>query len=197
MSRGAKIIILIIIGVIAIGLIFYFIILPLFPRSAPSASDANTNINASLPAANANANKNANVNAPLPAAVLPEVQLVSSARSVARTFAERLDTYTNRNGLSNLADLKTISTPAAWKYLDDEYRTALIAAMPVGKDYYGVVSTAMNVNVALDSSGGIDAKVGLQRVESGAVSKTSYPTLDLKLKKVGDEWLVSWLDWEK
>jgi len=199
MSRGAKIIILIIVGLAAIGVIFYFIILPIFPKSAAPSANVNANIGAALPLANvnANANANSNINAPLPVEVSPEVQQLSTARSVVRTFAERLDTYTNRNNLVNISDLKTISTSAVWKYLDGEYRSKLIAAMPAGKDFYSVVSTALNVNVSMDLEGEMNAKVGMQRVESGAISKTSYPVLDLKLKKVGEEWLVSWLEWEK
>ncbi len=199
MSRGAKIIILTVAGLIAIGLIFFFLILPLFPKASPQETASDANVNAGLPAANANANVNAKpaANAPLPAEVAPEVKLASSARSVARTFAERIDTYTNRNGLANLDDLESISTSAVWKYIDGEYRKGLLKAMPAGNAYYSVVSTAMNVNVAAESANEMNAKVGLQRVESGAVSKTTYPTLDMKLKKSGEEWVVSWLEWEK
>jgi hypothetical protein len=196
MSRGTKITILIAIGIIAIGAILYFIILPLFSGSPNPATNANANVG--LPLTNAPAKTpNINVNAPLPAAVSPEVEAASSARSVARTFAERLDTYTNRNGLVNLDDLRAISTPAVWKYLDSDYRKELAKAMPADKAYYSVVSTAMNVSFSVASADEMTAKVGLQRVESGAVSKTSYPTLDLKLRKDNDGWLVSWLEWEK
>jgi hypothetical protein len=42
------------------------------------------------------------------------------------------------------------------------------------------------------------ATVMMQRVESGTVSKVTYATLDLKLKKSsGGSWLVSWEEWEK
>jgi hypothetical protein len=199
MSRGLKIILLILGGIVAIGAIVYFIVFPLFNGQAPAPVNTNGNVNASLPAStNTNNQQPANVNSPPPpAAVSPETQQVSAAKSVARTFAERLDTYTNQNGLINLSDLQAISTPAVWKYIDGDYRAGLVKAMSGIKAYYSVTSTAMNVKIAAATDDQADASVQMQRVESGAVSKTSYIALDLKLKNIDGQWLVSWLEWEK
>ena len=193
-----KIIILIMAGVVAIGAIVYFVIVPLFVGTPAPVTPVNTNA-VSLPPANANTNVNAppaNVPPP-PAEVSPETQQASAARSVARTFAERLDTYSNRNGLINLNDLQTLSTPAVWKYIDGEYRAGLLKSLPDAKSYYSVTSTAMSINATTSTADQIDVTVQMQRVEAGTVSKISYVVLNLKLKNVNNIWVVSWLEWAK
>lgn len=189
---------LIIAGIAAIGAIVYFVIVPLFTGSPAPVAPVNTNTQP-LPATNANANVNAplaNVPPP-PAAVSPETQQASAARSVARTFAERLDTYSNRNGLINLNDLQTLSTPAVWKYIDGEYRAGLLKSLPDAKSYYSVTSTAMSINATSSTADQIDVVVQMQRVEAGTASKVSYVVLSLKLKNIDNTWVVSWLEWAK
>jgi len=197
MSRGTKITLLIVGGVVVIGLIIYFIIVPVFTANAPAPSgNANNNLNSSLPATN-NSKPVTNTPPPPPAEAAPEVQAASAAQTIARTFAERFATYTNRNGLVNLNDLEMISTPAVWSFIQGGYKTDLLKTLPSASSYYAMTSTALNVHVAPMSDDEISATVPMQRVESGSVSKTTYATLDLKLKKVGDAWLVSWEEWEK
>ncbi len=195
MSRGAKITLLLVGGLIVIGLIVYFIFVPLFPSGQPA-----TNVNTPIANTNnqeLNSNTPAAVNVPPPAELSAEAKRAAAARIIAQTFAARLATYTNQNGLSNLSDLRTLATPAVWSYLDGEYRAALERSMPSAKDHYAVTSTAVNANVVVTSETEVSATVPLQKVESGAVSKTSYPTLDLKLKLINGAWLVSWMEWGK
>lgn len=200
MSRGLKIIMLAIAGLAAIGAIVYFVIVPLFSSAPAPATAVNNNVPVAPPV---NANANANVNTPPanvpppPATVSPETQQASAARSVARTFAERLDTYSNRNGLINLNDLQALSTPAVWKYIDGEYRASLLKSLPDAKTYYSVTSTAMSINTTSSAADQVDATIQMQRVEAGTVSKISYVVLNLKLKNVDNAWLVSWLEWAK
>jgi len=197
MTRGQKITILIIAGLIAIGLIIYFIILPIFPKAAPPVNtNANQNINALVPFPNTN-NQAPVTNVPPPADASPAAVQASAARTVVLAFAERLATYTNQNDLSNFSDLEAFSTPAVWKYIIGEYREKLLKSMPDQKNYYAVTSSAINSNITPVSDTQVNAKILLQRVETGTVANTSYATLDLVLKKIGDDWLVARLDWEK
>lgn len=195
MTRGLKIVILIIGGLIAIAAIAYFVFLPFF-KGSEKTPGANANLpsgaltNANAPAAPKNAN-----NPPPPSSVDPEVEQISVARSVARTFAERLGTYTSDNGLTNLTDLKDISTSAVWKYIDGEYRRGIMKSLPAS-GYYSVVCTAMKTEVVPSGDNEVSARVSMQKAESGAVTGTSYITLNLKLKDIDGFWVVSWLEWE-
>ncbi len=196
MNRGTKIILLAVCGAIALAAIFYFIFLPLFVAKTPEGAGPDANLPASglsnAPSAAAAGTEN---NPPPPKEVSPVVDQVSAARSVTRTFAERLGTYTSDNGLVNLEDLRSISTPAVWKYVDGEYRKSVIAGMPK-TGYYSVTATVMNANVVAVSETEANATVLMQKVESGAVSATSYPVLELKLRKAEGGWAVSWLEWK-
>jgi hypothetical protein len=196
MSRGAKIIILIIGGLIVIGLVVYFIIIPALPAGTPSPkTNVNAKVNSNLPLTNTQPLVNNNV--PPPAEVPEETKQVSSAKTVALSFAGRFATYSNQNGLANLGDLEAISTPAVWKYIQGDFKKNLLKTLPPASSYYAMTSTVLNTKVVPTSETEANASVSMQRVESGTVNKVSYGTLDLKLKKVGDSWLVSWEDWEK
>jgi hypothetical protein len=194
MSRGTKITLLIVGGVMAIGLIVYFVFVPLFYTGQPTASNNDQNTNVPVLATN---NSQPATNIPAPAEVSATVKQTAAARIIAQTFAVRLATYTNQNGLSNLSDLRTLVTPAVWSYLDGEYRTTLAKTLPPKNDYYAATGTAVNVTIAMASDTEATATVTLQKVETGSVSKTSYVTLNLKLKLVQGAWLVSWLEWGK
>jgi hypothetical protein len=183
-------------GLIVIGLIVYFIIVPTITASLPT--NANKPVTAALPVTNTPPTVNANLpNVPPPAEVTPETAQASTARTVAIAFAERFATYSNQNGLANLDNLEAISTPSVWSFIKGGYRSDLLKTMPKASSYYAMTSTALNANVSPVSATEVNATVMMQRVESGTSSKVAYGTLDLKLKKVGEAWLVSWEEWEK
>ena len=185
-------------GLIVIGLIVYFIILPVFTAPAPAPNvNANKPASASLPDTNIQKPITNTPVPPPPAEVAPEATQASSARTIAIAFAERFATYSNQNNLANLDNLEAISTPTVWSFIQGSYRTGLIKSMPKGSAYYAMTSTALNAKAAPISDTEDSATVLMQRVESGTVSKVAYATLDLKLKKVGDSCLVSWEQWEK
>jgi hypothetical protein len=185
-------------GLIVIGLIVYFIIVPIFTANAPTANvNVNKPVNASLPNTNSQKPITNTPVPPPPAEVAPEATQASSARTIAIAFAERFATYSNQNNLANLDNLEVISTPAVWSFIKGSYRNDLLKSMPKGSAYYAMTSTALNANVAPISATEDSATVMMQRVESGTASKVAYATLDLKLKKTGDSWLVSWEQWEK
>ena len=183
-------------GLIVIGLIIYFIIVPTVTASLPV--NVNKPVTAALPVTNTPPAVNANVpNVPPPAEVTPETAQASTARTIAIAFAERFATYSNQNDLANLDNLENITTPAVWSFIKGGYRSSLLKTMPKASSYYAMTSTTLNANVSPVSATEVSAKVMMQRVESGAVSKVAYATLDLKLTKTGDNWLVSWEQWEK
>lgn len=195
-----KITILIVAGIIVIGLILYFIIIPVFVSTAPSPvvnANANKNV-AVLPAANTNIQPPTNQPVlPPPAEVAPAAKQAAAARTIALSFAARLATYNNQNGLANLNDLQSVSTPAVWQYVNGDYRAGIVKSLPAAKTYYAKTSTVINVAMAPVSDTEVSAKVQLQSVESGAVTATNYVTLDLVLKNINGVWLVARLDWEK
>lgn len=199
MSRGTKIAILIVAGLIVIGLIFFFIILPVLKTAAPAPK---TNNNANLGGdllVNRNAPRQTNVpsNVPPPTEAPDATKAAAAARTIATAFAERLGTYDNRHDLINIDDLRTISTSAVWKYLDGEYRKSVAKTLPDPKDYYAMTSTAIRTDLVTADDSNVSAVVQMQRVESGSVTKVSFASLELSLKKVDGNWLVARLDWQK
>ena len=189
MTRGQKIIILIIVGIVAIGLIIYFIILPAFPASAP-ATNANTNTNALVPLPN--------INAPKPAAnIPPPPKEVTPATG--QSAATRRSCWLSPNAWP-LTPIRTTfpTSPTCRRFHARRLgntSSAIIArvcsnSIPDAKTYYAVASSAVNSSISPVNDTEVNAKVLLQRAETGAVAKTSYATLDLVLKKIGDSWLV-------
>jgi len=199
MNRGTKIILLIIGGLVLIGLIVYFIVLPVFFSAQPAVkANANTNLNTGLKTSNTPLNTNKPVtNVPLPKETEPVVQQAGAVRTIAITFAERLSTFTNQNNLSNLNDLKEITTPAVWKYISGEYKSGLLKNMPDSKTYYAVDGTALNTSIVPVNDEQVNATIQIQRSETGVVSQITYATLNLLLKKVDGAWIVARLDWGK
>lgn len=196
MSRGTKIFMVIIAGLILIGLIIYFIIAPVITANLPPAN-ANKPAAASLPKTNTPPAAKVPVVVPPPANVPPETAQAATVRTIAIAFAERFATYSNQNGLANLDNLEAISTPAVWSYIKTSYRPGLLKTLPPASTYYAVTAKTLNARVTSISDAEIGATVSMQLAESGTSKKVTYGTLDLKLKKIGDNWLVSWEEWEK
>ncbi len=200
MDRSTKIIILIVGGVIVIGIILFFVFRPQ-PGAVPTPA-ANTNApRGGLPgtpgATGLPGTEVPTAPTPTPA---PELTGIAKDRSIVQnlstTFAERLGSYSNQGGLTNLNDLETVSTPEVYAYLQGTYRAGIEKKLPPADSYYGVMATVISVNFNdLDeSSARVD--VQLQNAESGTMTKTTYATLALRFTKQNDTWLVSRLDWK-
>ena len=162
----------------------------------PSAGLTNepTDFRQQIPVSSAITNTNAL--APL----VKEVALESTLKSVARTFAERLGSYSNQGNFSNLEDLRSLMTVkmSGWA---DNYIAEQKAANASAGVYYGVTTLALAVNItAFDESlGRAEARVSTQRQEakeSTVNPRTFYQDLLLKLVKTAEGWKVDEAVWQ-
>ncbi|MDO8425194.1 MAG: hypothetical protein Q7T01_01620 [bacterium] len=126
----------------------------------------------------------------------------TAVRQVARTFAERLGSFSSEGDFVNLEDLYPLMTDA---YRRD--RQQYVAAQRAQRSAAAAVASSAVTTVVLqiavelpegDDSSTARAAVGTQRTtdEFGKPPRTSTQDLDLELEKAGDRWLVSSAVWK-
>ncbi|MCX6786028.1 MAG: hypothetical protein NTZ18_04225 [Candidatus Komeilibacteria bacterium] len=188
MLSKKSIIILVIILLVILGLA---VALMLFDKSFFSLKPA---------APQTNANQQANVPAPQKgaAAETPTVKLSPTEQLIyatARNFAERYGSFSTDSRFTNLTEVQLLATPAFKKVLAGQ-----IGSSAPSKEFYGVSSRALKVNITnLDESGGkAEVTVSLQREESKTGQNNFVFNQDLKLTltKVGEAWLVNSAVWQ-
>ena len=195
MDRRAKFIFLFAGGAIAIAAILVFIF---WPSKAPAPA-SNVNRNASAGALTPSANTNANVGVNAPSAPRPMSEAEKAAtlpKTIAVSFAERFDSYSSQSNLKNLTDLAPLVTADSYKFLDTTYRSKLIKTFPAGNAYFGVSARVVSVHQLSYDENSADFELNMQEVWSGTVTAIKYPTLEVKLEKNGDVWLVNNFKWK-
>jgi hypothetical protein len=195
MDRRAKFIFLFSGGAIVIAAILVFIFWPSKP-SAP-ATNANTNASASALAPSPAVNVNVNINAPsAPRPISDEEKAASEPKTIAMTFAERFDSYSSQSNLKNLTDLAPLVTSDSYKFIDTTYRTKLKKSFPAGNAYLGVSAQVVSVRQVSYDGKSADFLLNMQESWTGTVNDAKYPTLEVKLEKDGDTWLVNDFKWK-
>jgi hypothetical protein len=195
MDRRAKFIFLFTGGVIAIAAIAVFIFWPSKPPAPAANANANTNAGALTPSANVNGS--VNVNAPsAPRPTSDAEKAASEPKTIAVTFAERFDSYSSQSNLKNLTDLAPLVTADSYQFIDTTYRSKLKKSFPAGNAYLGVSAHVVAVHQISYDGKSADFELNMQEVWSGTVNTTKYPTLEVKLEKDGDTWLVNDFKWK-
>jgi hypothetical protein len=199
MSRGTKIIIVIVGGLVLIGGIIWFIVAQFYTPSAP-APVANTNTNApagSLGSSTGTPNGGTTVLTPPPVPAQAPVATVdrTAVQLLAVNFAERVGSYSNQSDFSNFADLEPVVSAEVYSYMQGDYRAGLAKTLPPSTDYYGVTAKVVDVTALDNDDQTGEATLSVQRTESGTVTKTGYAILELKVSKTTAGWIVSNFKW--
>jgi len=196
MDRRTKLLILFAFGILSIVGILFFLFRPT-GESPPAPVNANTpvegglNVNAAPPPS-----ANVNVAPPPPREVTEADRNRSAAQIAATTFAERLGSYSSQNALSNFDDLEPLMVPLTYAYLQGSYRGEIEASFPEGGAYYGVTTRVVKATFVSFDAQSAQLKLNVQKAESGTVTQTSYPSLNVELTRTGSAWLVSRFEWE-
>lgn len=112
---------------------------------------------------------------------------------IARNFAERYGSFSTDSQFLNLKELKDFSTPKLQSELE------AVITNEAAKEFYGVSSRAMKVEILDSSENAATVLVSLQREESraGQDNFVYYQDLKLSLVKSGENWLIDEVQWQE
>jgi len=120
---------------------------------------------------------------------------ITTAPTIARTFVERLGSFSTESGYKNIDDVLVLATDSLQKELKSLKATALKA--PAGA-YYGVSTRVISLETEEESASTALISILTQRTESIAdplAKEYRYQSIDLSLVKSEDTWLVKDYTW--
>lgn len=128
----------------------------------------------------------------LPSAATPSAG-EAEAMNLARNFAERYGSWSTDSNYQNLTDL----FPSVTERLKQEFRQT-IAQAPEHRDFTGVDTRALNVEMTSFTNTRARAVVTTQRTERNAQLEpvVRYENLELSMLKQGQFWLVDTAVWQ-
>jgi hypothetical protein len=127
---------------------------------------------------------------------VPRVQEVS-AGTVARTFIERIGSYSSESDYQNVNDVLNIVTEELAARLEKDAKKAR-AQSPSNGGYYGISTSYVGAKNIKESEVAITLLVQTQREESFGSpgnSTVRYQTVEVTLVKEGQNWKVSEYTW--
>lgn len=158
---------------------------------------------------NANGNTNVPVNENLNTNQAPDPETNENANisledekekieALARTFAERYGSYSNKNNFENLAGLLDWMT-AGFQTATEKYIASEKAKLTGEEPYFAVTSKVISLSLSAVKEAGTDAAVTLERTERNetSVTDTYFQDLTLQFKKINGLWLVNSVAWQE
>ncbi len=116
----------------------------------------------------------------------------NAAKNLARIFVERYGSYSTDSNYDNIRDLESISTPNLWATL----KTRI--GRPITGEYSGSLARVYTSEVKEFVGGNALAEVRLvQETEKNGVTTETRYVSEVKLAKVGTNWLVDSFTWVK
>jgi len=190
MERKTKIEIAVAIGIILIFL--GFVVWWMWPaaQTQNSAVPSQSNIGSST-------NKPTDSSAPSADAVIePPVVKETSASTVARTFVERLGSYSSEADAANIEDVLSMATPSFQKQLETLVKEARASS---GGAYYGVSTVVITTPKTISSSSTQTVlSMTTQReetIDTPGNTSVRYQSITVTLVKSGTTWLVDGYVW--
>lgn len=121
----------------------------------------------------------------------------TASLQMAELFAERYGSYSNQGDYQNLQDLLPVMTSSYRSKTEDFLES--VAGSPPAESYEGYTATKVSSEELAynEAAGTATYEIVLQqlKVTDGGESQIEYPVLQLRLKKLGDEWKVDKADW--
>ena len=119
-------------------------------------------------------------------------------RELARTFAERYGSYSNKNDFEHLANLLSWMT-VTFKSTTENYIKTEKAKLTGEEDYFAVTSKVISIQVEVVNESGTLATVSLERTEKNEISNTDtyFQDLVLQFKKVNGLWKINSASWRE
>lgn len=178
----------IILGIFIAFIIFVAVMLMRGKNDATPKTIATPSVTASLP-------RDTNVIA-VPTSPTEETK-IADAESFARSFVERLGSFSNQSNYENIRELRSLMTPTMQAWAD---RTIADARAKATKDapYYGITTRALQAS-AKENGGGIATvvvKTTRREVKGKDAPRVFYQDMALVLKKVDGEWKAESATWK-
>lgn len=129
---------------------------------------------------------------------IPKVQEVS-AGTVARTFVERIGSYSSESDYQNVDDVLGLVTEGLKATLERDAAKARSQAPKEDSGYYGISTSYVGAKTQEESDTQITLLVQTQREESFGTpgnSSVRYQQVELVLVKNGDTWKVDSYTWK-
>ena len=172
-------------GLVAAGLIFYII----------SSKKESTTVQTNLVNSVQNANTTTTTSTAQRPAVVPLSPLEQErlyTKQLAGIFVERFATYSNQNSNKNIDDAIALSTASMGAWLDTQ-------RIPYSVDYKGVSTMVIASQVLSFGEGLSEVKVDTRQLVEDTVNGqvTENRSGRVQLAKVGDAWKVDGFFWEK
>ena len=189
MSNRTKIIIILVAGFTAIGLLIWW----LMPRNQATVATEEPQLPAKIQVTPEQQNA-----IKLPPPTPKEIDATLAMRA-AKTFVERFATFSNTNGYVDIAVLDAISTPEMQAWLKTVYLPKLQKDFPSDGFFYSVNTMAPSAIVAEQKDSAMKVTVSTERQETKA-DKPGDPFLQkitVELKKSNNTWLVDAAYWQK
>lgn len=117
---------------------------------------------------------------------------------LARTFAERYGSYSNKSDFENLVSLFSWMTPG-FQATTENFIKAEKAKLTGEEDYFAITSKIVSIQVPAINEAGTAATVFVERIERNETAKTaSYlQKLALQFKKISGLWKVDSAVWQE
>lgn len=178
MNRKKIEIIIAVLILIALIVLVVFLLTRKKPEDATPTPD-DTNITDELP--------------PIEPEDVPPPQAVS-AQTISRIFVERFGSYSSESDFQNITDVLSLATPAFQSQLQ-----TLAATQKPSEEYYGVSTFVISNKITAETETTMTLMVTTQRREAIGTpgnSSTRYQDIEVRLEKVGEDWLISGYTWQ-
>ncbi len=186
LTKGHKIIIVVVIGVILIGLGAYLLYREFSPKEQPLPTD--------IPIGGV---------APLreidyEVSPLTEIDVAKNEISnSAMLFAERFGTYSNQNDNSSFIDLQSMMTDSFYNWVNTQYQSKLDQEFANNGNYSAIVTEAVAIEFLTLSGDSAQVVVTTMRTKNALEQESiSYEQeIRLDLKKINNIWRIDGAYW--
>jgi len=109
---------------------------------------------------------------------------------LAKTFVERLFSYSNQNDNQHLKDVEVMATADMLKWVNKQ-------KIAFSNEYQGVNTKVISSSVSEIKEKVATVAIGVQQIYEGKENKVVYKTGRVELMKVNDVWKVDGIYWDK
>lgn len=195
LSRGIKIIIVIILSFAIIGILIYFFIVKMNLLSKKPFSVSDSESPAPTVVEEKIEEKTVTIEPPK---VTEEEIAAIEVKNLALMFTERFGTFSNTNDFSDLDDLQPMMTKSFASWVNSSYKKKLQSEYNHNTSYINVTTEALAVNFEKQTSSLAEVMVTTRRVKEvvGGDSQTFFQKLKLEFIKQNNQWLVNSAYWQ-
>ena len=122
-----------------------------------------------------------------------------SATTIARTFVERIGSYSSESNYANVGDVQSLVTAELGAELKATAEASRKAEAGVGSGYYGISTSFVNAKIEQETETSITLRIQTQREEafgSPGNAEIRYQEVLVTLIRENEAWRVSAFTWQ-